>query len=160
MPSPIKLDPSDEKNARLGTWIVLLQCLAAANMIVFQKKLLVKYDPAFTTFVYYTIGTIMTIALCVTQIPQFSSQDFAFNGNKLAWIAVAYAAVFATLFAYNASTWSGKRLPPSVTTVYSTLQPLGTAILSYLILSVPPTIGEGVGGVVIAAGLVITIYSR
>jgi drug/metabolite transporter (DMT)-like permease len=156
----MKLNPSDEKNSRLGTWIVLLQCLAAANMIVFQKKLLVKYDPAFTTFVYYTIGTLMTVAVCTAQIPQFTSQDFAFNGNKLAWIAVAYAAVFATLFAYNASTWSGKRLPPSVTTVYSTLQPVGTAILSYLVLSVTPTVGEGVGGVVIAAGLVITVYSR
>lgn len=129
-------------------------------MIVFQKKLLVKYDPAFTTFVYYTIGTILTGAVCITQIPQFSSQDLNFDGNKLAWFAVAYAAVFATLFAYNASTWANKRLPPSVTTVYSTLQPVGTAILSYLILSVTPTIGEGVGGVVIAVGLVITVYSR
>ena len=37
----------------------------------------------------------MTLAICITQIPQFTSQDFAFSGNKLAWIAVAYAAAFA-----------------------------------------------------------------
>lgn len=48
----------------------------------------------------------------------------------------------------------------SVTTVYCTLQPVGTVILSLIIFSQLVTLPEGVGGVVVALGLVVTVYGR
>ena len=129
-------------------------------MIVFQKKLLKKYDPAVTTLVYYSIGTFFTIILCAVFSSYFVKEDFIFYGDKLAWIAVGYASTFATLFAYNATSWSNKRLNPSVTTVYNTLQPIGTVILSYLILSTAPSSAELIGGLVIILGLIVTVHDK
>ena len=129
-------------------------------MIVFQKKLLKKYDPAVTTLVYYSIGTFFTIILCAVFSSYFVKEDFIFYGDQLAWIAVGYASTFATLFAYNATSWSNKRLTPSVTTVYNTLQPIGTVILSYLILSTTPTSAELIGGLVIVLGLIVTVHDK
>ena len=147
-------------NTQLGTVIVIIQCFSAANMIVFQKKLLRKYDPAVTTLVYYSIGTFFTVILCAVFSLRFVKEDFIFYGDKLAWIAVGYASTFATLFAYNATSWSNKRLNPSVTTVYNTLQPIGTVILSYLILSTAPSSAELIGGLVIILGLIVTVHDK
>lgn len=147
-------------NDRLGISLVLIQCVAAANMIVHQKRLLIKYDPAVTTFVYYSIATMFTMTLCTIVSYQFTAEDFVFNGYALPWIAVAYASVFATLFAYNATTWANKRLSPSMTTAYNTLQPFDTVLLSFVLLAIVPSPSEMVGGVIIAAGLVVTVYSR
>ena len=129
-------------------------------MIVFQKRLLSKYDPAVTTLVYYSIGTGFTVLVCAACSSQFTAGDFTFYGDKLTWIAVAYASVFATLFAYNATSWANKRLPPSITTVYNTLQPLGTVLLSYAVLATMPTPSELFGGLVISLGLMVTVYGR
>ena len=147
-------------NDRVGISIVLIQCVAAANMIVHQKRLLTKYDPAVTTFVYYSIATLFTMTLCTIVSYFFTAEDFIFNGDALPWIAVAYASVFATLFAYNATSWANKRLRPSMTTAYNTLQPFDTVLLSFVILSIVPSPSEMAGGLIIAAGLVVTVYGR
>ena len=153
-------DGGTQNNGHVGTMIVLTQCFAAANMVVFQKQLLLKYDPAVTTLVFYSIGTAFTILVFSVLSSQFSTEDLVFNGDTLPWIAVAYASVFATLFAYNALSWANKRLSPSVTTVYNTIQPFGTVVLSYIILAVTPTISELLGGFIIAVGLIITVNGR
>ena len=129
-------------------------------MIVHQKRLLVKYDPAVTTFVYYSIATLFTMTLCMVVSYQFRAAEFIFNGDALPWIAVAYASVFATLFAYNATSWANKRLSPSMTTAYNTLQPFDTVLLSFILLAIIPSPSEMVGGLIIAAGLVVTVYGR
>lgn len=46
----------ESSNIFLGTILVCLQVTAMASLIVFQKPILSKYDPAVLTFVYYTIG--------------------------------------------------------------------------------------------------------
>ena len=153
-------DGGTQNNGNVGTMIVLTQCFAAANMVVFQKQLLLKYDPAVTTLVFYSIGTVFTILVFSVLSSQFSTKDLIFNGDRLPWIAVAYASVFATLFAYNALSWANKRLSPSVTTVYNTIQPFGTVVLSYIILAITPTLPELLGGLIIAVGLIITVNGR
>ena len=129
-------------------------------MIVHQKRLLTKYDPAVTTFVYYSIATLFTMTLCTIVSHHFTAEDFIFDGDALPWIAVAYASVFATLFAYNATSWANKRLSPSMTTAYNTLQPFDTVLLSFVILSIVPSPSEMAGGLIIAAGLAVTVYGR
>jgi drug/metabolite transporter (DMT)-like permease len=129
-------------------------------LIVFQKSLLNKYEPAVVTYVYYSIGLIFTLLLCLIFHSQFTLKDFNFNGEKLPWLAVAYATLFTTLFALNVNSWSGKRLPPSVSTVYNTLQPVGTVILSYFLLNSVPNSSEWFGGIVASIGLIVTMYAR
>ena len=129
-------------------------------MIVFQKKLLTKYDSAVTTLVFYSIGTLFTFFICAVYSTHFTINDLIFYGDHFTWIAVAYASIFATLFAYNATSYANKKLSPSITTVYNTLQPIGTVFLSFIILSTTPMLCELVGALIIAIGLIITVYER
>lgn len=47
----------ESSNILLGTILVCIQVTAMASLIVFQKPILPKYDPAVLTFVYYSIGS-------------------------------------------------------------------------------------------------------
>jgi hypothetical protein len=72
----------------------------------------------------------------------------------------AYAAVFGTAFNYNAYSFAGTVVAPGVISIYSTLQPLGTAILSFIFLNSKATTGEILGGVLVIIGLFITVAAR
>jgi drug/metabolite transporter (DMT)-like permease len=151
---------AEEANVPLGLSIVIMQVFAMANVIVFQKELVMKFDPSLVAFSYYTIGTAITIILCTVLHNQFSWSDFLFHGHLLPWLGLAYAAIFATLFAYNAYAWAGKILRPSVTTIYCTLQPVGTAVLSLFFLHQSPEVGELIGGIGVILGLFVTVYGN
>lgn len=51
-------------------------------------------------------------------------------------------------------------IAPGLIAIYSTVQPVGTAILSFLFLGIRPTVGEVMGGVLVIAGLVLTVMAR
>jgi uncharacterized membrane protein len=149
-----------ESNVTVGTLLVLLQCSAMASIIVFQRPLLRKYQPSLLTFIYYSIGSLITVLLCICWEFRFSLDMFYFQGMYLPWVALAYAAIFATLINYNMYSYVGKVLSPSIITIYSTVQPISTAILSLLFLDSVVTLSEVVGGALVILGLVLTVYGR
>lgn len=151
---------SDEKNVYLGTAIVSLQVFAMANLVVFVKPILHKYNPAMITLVYYSIGTFLTILLFLGFTYKLTSQDIIFHGKILPWLGLFYAAIIATVFTYNALSWAGRQLSPSATTVYCTFQPVGTILLSFLFFAKVVTLSEGMGTVLVIAGLIITVLGQ
>jgi drug/metabolite transporter (DMT)-like permease len=151
---------ADESNLTLGLILVVLQTTAMACIIVFQKPLLSKYDPSLVTFVYYSIGGFVTLLLCAAWEFRFTKTSFYFDNNWMPWVGLAYASVFATLLAYNFYSWAGKKLAPSVTTVYCTLQPVGTALLSFIVFGTVVSYPQAVGGILVIAGLFVTVYGR
>lgn len=148
------------KNLGLGTSLVCAQVFCMANIIVYQKPLLNKYDSTVLTFAFYSVGTLVTIFLCICWSFRFSTSDLYFDAAWLPWVALSYVTVFATCYAYNAYSWAGKQVPPAITTVYTTLQPVGTALLSFLILGDIVTLPQIVGGLCVIMGLFVTVYGR
>lgn len=136
------------------------QCFFSANLIVFQKKLLELYDSDVVTFVYYCLTTIYIAVICVILYDSLSIGDFTFHNEKFPWFAVAYSTVFVSLIAGYISSWSGKRLVPSISSVYMTLQPVGTFLLSWIFFNYIPTSNEVLGGIVVLIGLIITLYGK
>lgn len=65
-----------------------------------------------------------------------------------------------TAFNYNAYSFAGTVVAPGVISIYSTLQPLGTAILSFIFLNSKATTGEVLGGVLVIIGLFVTVAAR
>jgi drug/metabolite transporter (DMT)-like permease len=153
-------DDSSGQDIIIGSCIVMLQCLAMACISVFQKPLLLKYASSLVTCVYYGLGAVLTLLLCAGWYSRFDVADLYFRGQWSPWVALAYAATFASFFAYNAIAWAGTRVSPSMITVYFTLQPVGTALLSFIIWSRVITLPEAVGGTIVGLGLVVTIYAR
>ena len=149
-----------EDNVTLGSIIVALQITAMACLVVFVKPVLPKYNSAVTTFFYYSIGTVFTVILFAVVAFTFDATDLYFNGSLLPWLGLAYASMFATVYTYNALAWGGRHLSPSTTTVYSTFQPVGTMILSFIIMGDVVTTPELVGGAMVVLGLRVTVYGQ
>lgn len=98
--------------------------------------------------------------MAICWITRFVASDIYFDGMLLPWLGLGYATIFATLYAYNAYSWAGKRVSPAITTVYNTLQPVGTSVLSVIFLHHTVTLPEIVGGLLVMIGLIITVYGR
>lgn len=129
-------------------------------MIVFQKKLLERYDSDVVTLVYLCLTTVYVAVVCLIFLNSLSSSDFTFNNERLTWLYLGYSIVFVTFFASNVTSWAGKRLVPSASSIYITLQPVGTLLLSWILLDYAPTSDEVLGGIVVCTGLIITLYGR
>jgi drug/metabolite transporter (DMT)-like permease len=158
-----------ELNVPLGTAIASFQIFAMACLVVFQKKLLSRYESTTLTFIYYSIGGVLTLLLDVGVLVVWylfdwgmaiTLKDLTFDSNAFVWMGLLYAASFATLFPYNAMAFACKILAPSVTTVYCTIQPVGTILLSLIILQVVVTLPEGLGCCLVVIGLFITVYGQ
>jgi drug/metabolite transporter (DMT)-like permease len=150
----------DEEDITLGTIIVSCQVVAMGALMVFVKPMLSKYNPAVVTVTYYSIGGFYTLLLTVAFAYSFVPNDLIFNSKLLPWLGLAYAATFATFYPYNALSWAGKQLTPGATTVYCTFQPVGTILLSFIILGVIITLSEGLGAVMVMIGLLVTVYAQ
>lgn len=141
----------------LGNCITIAQCISMASLIVVTKPLLKRYTPLTVTAWYYSVGSLFTLASCVAaQLPLS-----AFYWSALEpWGALAYAAVVATLYAYEAYSWLIQFASPTLVAAFSTLQPVFTVLLNYAFL------GRGLGaetaaaGIVVVLGLFITVYGK
>eukprot|EP01032_Pedospumella_encystans_P017203 gene17203-19615_t len=147
---------STELDIPLGTSLAIGQVLSMGVLLVGVKPLLNKYQPAVVSCVYFSVATVATILLCLARIDTFPPGAFHFNNQYMPWVALVYAAVFTTLFAFIALSWGSKYLNPSASTAYFTFQPLGTIVLSAIILGSVVTLPEVVGGLMIIVGLGIT----
>jgi drug/metabolite transporter (DMT)-like permease len=147
----------DEKNITLGTIIVITQCVAMASVLVFQKPLLSKYDPPLVTFTYYSCGMCFTVIFAACWSYRLTAESLVFNYDWTPVYGLLYTCFFSSLFAYNAYAWAGKRLLPSVTTLYCTLQPPITAVVSWLVFNDIITVPEYIGGILVLMGLFVTV---
>lgn len=150
----------DSGDLVIGTGIVAAQVVSMASLIVFSKPLLSRYAPSVVTFVYYSLGTVITVFLFSAFAYSLTSQDLYFDGFLLPWLAMIYAVCLPTVYNYNAMTWANKLLPPSTTTVYMTFQPIGTVLLSFVFLGQLVTLSEGLGGALVVLGLLVTVYAQ
>lgn len=153
-------DSGEEKNVPLGVFMAIVNVSAMAALQIVVKPLLNKYDSAVVSGMYFLVSTAAILTVIVCRVDTTPVSDFAFDNKLLPWLAVGYVAVFATMYAFSAINWGGKRLPPSVTTVFFTFQPVGTIVLSATLLGAAVTIPELLGGFLIILGLVITSFAQ
>ena len=97
-------DASNTKynNILFGTFLVILQCFAVSALIVIQKTMLDKhYSPGMLVFVYYSIGSFLTLILLLIYITSYGTSEFALNYERDTWLTLVYATIFPTFLAYN-----------------------------------------------------------
>ena len=153
-------DDNEGKNTLVGIIITLLSQVMFGCLLVFQKTLLVKYDPKVLTFVYYSLGGVITFFVCICSASRFKESDMYLDNDLLSWLALSYAAVFATFIVYNAYAWVNRVLVSSVVTVYSTLQAVFTALLEFIIDGEILTLSQIFGGLLVGVGCVLTVKGR
>lgn len=133
----------------LGNFLILLNCLCYGLFLVLQRPLLERIP--WRTLIAWSFvfggGAVLLLSL-----PTLARLDWAAVPTG-AWWGVAYIVGFATVFAYSANTWAVRRSSPSLVAAYSTLQPLAAAALAATFLGERFGWVEGLGFVLIAAGL-------
>lgn len=142
----------------VGFFLVVMQCICMAGLIVTLKPLSSVYPTTAVTAWYYAVASVLTIFACLAA--GLPTEAYALTGKPMPWIALAYVTVVATFYCYNAYSWALARAPPGMVTMYSTLQPVGTAFLSVLFLEKPISMGQVAGGVLVVAGLMVSIYEK
>src|SRR6266516_4420599 len=135
-------------------WGVVLALAATATWAwysVAASPLLQRYSPLRVSSLAFVIGSIPLLAV---GSPQLASQDYHFGATI--WLLYVFA-VIGPLVVANLL-WFGAigRVGPSRASVFANLQPFLAAIFSLLILSESMTRLQVVGGLAIAAGIVLS----
>jgi len=152
-------DDSNSADETLGVVITFFQVTACATYLVFQKSILDKYHSTLVTFSYYGIGSVLTAFTCAIYAfaTGMSTSTMALDYSLILWGAVSYVVIFSTLYAWNAYTYASKYLAPSISTIFMALQPVFTAILSFIVYDKVLSIPQIFGGLLVCTGMLVTV---
>jgi drug/metabolite transporter (DMT)-like permease len=133
----------------IGNLLVLVNCLAFAAFLVLHRPVMRRLPWPTVIAGSFVFGALFVFAVGT---PALLATDFAaLSPGTLT--GIAYILVFPTLIGYALNTWAVRRSSPTLVAAYTTIQPLASAALAAAFLG--ETFGwmEGVGFVLIAAGL-------
>lgn len=152
-------EDNDGLNPPLGNALLLLQCICGGGYWIVQKRLLSDIrSPLVVTAVGYTIAS------CFTLLAALASRGVRdptlYVTSPIAWVAIAYAALLATVFTYYASAWVNMWANPSTVTLSGSLQPLLTAIFTPLGGGPSLVLSQFLSCGLIIAGLAIKVYDQ
>jgi len=128
-----------------GDLLILIAVWCWAAYTIYGRPLVQRRGAVNTTALSLLIGSAIYLPI---GIPLASSFDYA-KVTPVAWSGVLYTAALTSVALYSLWYWIVARIEPSRAAVFMNLQPLVTAILSYLLL------GEILSAVTIIAGLII-----
>jgi drug/metabolite transporter (DMT)-like permease len=115
------------------------------------SPLLQRYSTLRVSAIAFTIGS---VPLVLVGSHQLASQDYGLGATI--WLLLAFAIVGPLVLA-NLLWFGGiSRVGPARASVFANLQPFFAAVFSLLILSEPLTRLQVVGGIAIAAGILIS----
>jgi drug/metabolite transporter (DMT)-like permease len=131
--------------------------LAALGMVATWSVYSVAIVPLMRTYSPYRISTVVLgmtfVALATTGAGQLADQDFDFGW--LVWLGLAFAVV-GPLVVTNILWYTAvHRVGPARATLVVNLQPFVGAVFAVILLSEPLSAWQFVGGVLIAAGLLL-----
>ncbi|NLW08136.1 MAG: DMT family transporter [Clostridia bacterium] len=130
-----------------GVIAALLAALTNGYYIVGQTRLLKEVNPlVYNAYMTLTIGLgFLLLAL--------TSASFNLDFNLQAWLAIAVLILVCTVLAFVAMAWGLVLIGASRVAIISTVEPIVTAILGYLILGELLKPGQVLGGLIILAGV-------
>lgn len=138
--------------ALFGDLLILLAVVAWALYTVLGKTLVNKYGAIHLTAISIIIGTVLFAPIGFVTFTRFDPETISIRG----WGSLAYIAIGTSVICYSIWFWALGRLEATKVSVFNNLQPIFTAIMSYILLD--ETIGPRliVGGILVIVGVVLT----
>ena len=115
-------------NPMLGNILCILAQICAAVYYVFFLRIINKYPP-FTIMKWMFLFSALTYIPCM--LPFASEMDWI-NMNSSSFLSLGYIIIFPTFLAYLLIPFSQKVLKPTVISSYAYLQPVVSALLSFI----------------------------
>jgi drug/metabolite transporter (DMT)-like permease len=154
-----------------GSILIILQCIFYASHLVFQQPLLQYLPPVQVTASMYLIAGI--ICFCVTMIrtllvdvlPVLSGEgvvivrpNWSLSTDPTAWGALAFCVIFASAFTHGVYAWASKKVAPTTVSVFITIEPITTTIVSLLITQTGlPSLVEAGFAAMVALGVILVL---
>lgn len=134
----------------IGEWLSLASAVSGAFMLVYSAKYLKKIDIVVLTVL--PIGFTMTFCFAGTLFFEHSRWLADVPGVK-GWLIILYLALLCTCAAYLLQNTALRNIPTSIVGMFSSLEPLFTALFSYLILGQTLSPSGCLGAALIICGI-------
>lgn len=140
----------------IGDGLMILGGFCAALYSVLNRATLALHGPLFVTALAMVFGALALYPLTLLETGPISFPSFSAEG----WLAVIFLGTLAGAIQFSLFTWALRWLPPTVTVLYLTLNPITAMMLGMLLIgetvSVPLVAGLVlvIGGIIVANGLV------
>lgn len=133
--------------AMWGNFLALVGAWAVSGYIIIGRK--VRAMISLIPYIFLVYG-VSAIALIIMMFAAGKSPR-GYPAQTYGWIFLL--ALFPQLIGHSTYNWALKYLPASFVAVTTLAEPVGSAVLAYLILSETPTRGVLIGGILILIGI-------
>jgi drug/metabolite transporter (DMT)-like permease len=140
---------STDPQASQGNLLILANGLCYALFLVLQRPVLARLPWRTVIAWSFLFGGLGVLAVATPALLALEPAKI----SAATWFGLLYIVTLPTVFAYAASTWAVRRSSPALVAAYNTLQPLVAAALATAFLGERFGWAEGIGFVLILAGL-------
>ncbi|KAI4349880.1 hypothetical protein L6164_010424 [Bauhinia variegata] len=144
-------DSSTKTNLLLGPFMIILSTISWSLWFIIQAKMSAHFPAPYTSSTYmFLLASIecTVIALCFQHSPSAWSLT-----STIRLTSTLYAGILCTGLAYSLMSWTIQRKGPLYTSVFTPLQIVLAAILSWALLREKLYVGTAVGSLLIVVGL-------
>jgi drug/metabolite transporter (DMT)-like permease len=145
-----------ELSAFTGAAFIMMGSIVWALFTVMLQPYTARVHPLHLASLTLSSGALL---LFVVGLPSIVQLDFAAVPLS-AWMAVIYAGVGALVIAYLLFYRGVRVLGPTRTAMYGNLQPLIALLVAWVALHEQPNIWQGLGGVLVMTGLLVSRTAR
>lgn len=151
------INPTDARPEVLaGDLFTIVNATSFSFFLVVSKGILERTHPIVATTLLMLFGS---VGMAVVGGAELTRLDFAAVSATSWWLALGIVA-FPTVGAYWIQAWALARVESSLVAFFIFLQPLIASSLSILLLGERPSLGVGVGALLILAGSGLMIHGR
>lgn len=145
-----------EISAFTGAAFIMMGSIVWALFTVMLQPYTARVHPLHLASLTLCSGALLLFAVGWPSIVQLDFAAVPFS----AWMAVVYAGVGALVIAYLLFYRGVRVLGPTRTAMYGNLQPLIALMVAWVVLKEQPTLWQGLGGVLVMTGLLVSRTAR
>ncbi len=138
-----------------GDLLLLMNCTSYSLYLVLSRPILAHYGAITFTATVFRYGAALIVLIAIPDLLRFEPSRVP----PIAWACLAAVILFCTVIPYLLNSWALARTHASRVAFYVFLQPLITTGLAIAILGEALTVKTVVAGVLIFAGLGVTLLS-
>lgn len=135
------------ERATWGNFLALIGAWTVSGYLIIGRKLRTKISLVPYIFLVYGMAAVVLVLLMFVA----GQSPLGYPARTYGWIFLL--AVFPQLIGHSTYNWALQHIPATLVAIVTLIEPIGSALLAYLILQEVPSTGVLLGGLLILAGV-------